>query len=88
VEGKPQALDPPAAERLDEVRVPTMVMIGEVDEAGGVEAERHLAASVAGAQLVAFPGVAHMIHLEEPDRFNQLVIEFLVDAADRRETLG
>jgi hypothetical protein len=34
VEAKPQALDPPAAERLDEVRVPTMVMIGEVDEAG------------------------------------------------------
>ena len=88
VEGKPQALDPPAAERLDEVRVPTMVMIGEVDEAGGVEAERHLAASVAGAQVVAFPGVAHMIHLEEPDRFNQLVIEFLAGAADRRETLG
>src|SRR6476619_1150278 len=35
-EGKPQALDPPAARRLDEVRVPTLVMIGEVDEAGGV----------------------------------------------------
>jgi hypothetical protein len=29
-----------------------------------------------------------MIHLEEPDRFNQLVIEFLAGAADRRETLG
>jgi 3-oxoadipate enol-lactonase len=88
VEGKPQALDPPAAERLDEVRVPTMVMIGEVDEAGGVEAERHLAASVGGAQVVAFPGVAHMIHLEEPDRFNQLILEFLAGVADRREALS
>jgi pimeloyl-ACP methyl ester carboxylesterase len=82
VEGRPQALDPPAAERLDEVRVPTMVMIGEVDEVGGVEAERHLAASVAGSQVVAFPRVAHMIHLEEPDRFNRLVLEFLAGAAD------
>ena len=81
VEGNPQALDPPAAERLGEVRVPTMVMIGEVDEAGGVEAERHLGASIAGAQVVAFPGVAHMIHLEEPDRFNQLVLEFLAGLA-------
>jgi 3-oxoadipate enol-lactonase len=88
VEGKPQALHPPAAERLDEVRVPTMVMIGEVDEAGGVEAERHLAASIAGAQVVAFPGVAHMIHLEESDRFNQLVLEFLAGAGDRSEPLG
>jgi 3-oxoadipate enol-lactonase len=82
VEGTPQALDPPAAERLDEVRVLTMVMIDEVDEVGGVEAERHLAASVAGSQVVAFPRVAHMIHLEEPDRFNRLVLEFLAGAAD------
>jgi hypothetical protein len=29
-----------------------------------------------------------MIQLEEPDRFNQLVLEFLAAAADRRETLG
>jgi pimeloyl-ACP methyl ester carboxylesterase len=65
-----------------------MVMIGEVDEAGGVEAERHLAASIAGAQVVAFPGVAHMIHLEESDRFNQLVLEFLAGAGDRSEPLG
>ena len=29
-----------------------------------------------------------MIHLEEPDRFNRLVLEFLAGAADRQETLG
>jgi pimeloyl-ACP methyl ester carboxylesterase len=32
---------------------------------------------VAGAQVVEFPGVAHMIQLEEPERFNGLVLEFL-----------
>jgi len=76
-EGKPQPLDPPAAQRLSEIRVPTLVLIGEVDEAGGIAAERHLAASVPGARLVEFPGVAHMIHLEEPERFNQLALDFL-----------
>jgi 3-oxoadipate enol-lactonase len=76
-EGKPQPLEPPAAERLAEVRVPTLVMVGAVDEPGGVVAERHLAASVDGARLVEFPGVAHMIQLEEPERFNALVLEFL-----------
>jgi 3-oxoadipate enol-lactonase len=76
-EGKPQPLDPPAVQRLDDVRVPTLVMIGEVDEPGGVAAGRHLADSVAGARLVEFPGVAHMIQLEEPERFNALVLEFL-----------
>jgi 3-oxoadipate enol-lactonase len=84
-EGKPQPLDPPAVQRLAEVRVPTLVMIGEVDEPGGVAAGRHLAASVAGARLVEFPGVAHMIQLEEPGRFNELVLDFLADVDRRRE---
>jgi pimeloyl-ACP methyl ester carboxylesterase len=84
-EGKPQPLDPPAAQRLAEVRVPTLVMIGEVDEAGGVAAERHLATSVAGARQVEFPGVAHMIQLEEPERFNRLVLDFLAEVDRERE---
>jgi 3-oxoadipate enol-lactonase len=78
-DGKPQPMNPPAAERLAEVRVPTLVMIGEVDEPGGVDAERHLAASVAGAAVVEFPGVAHMIQLEEPERFNRVVLDFLAE---------
>ena len=76
-EGKPQPLAPPAAQRLEEVRVPTLVLTGDVDEPGGLAAGRHLAASVAGARLVELAGVAHMIQLEEPERFNQLVLEFL-----------
>jgi 3-oxoadipate enol-lactonase len=76
-EGKPQPLIPPAAERLGDLGIPTLVLIGQADEPGAVLAERHLASSVAGAQVVEFPGVAHMIHLEEPERFNELVLDFL-----------
>jgi 3-oxoadipate enol-lactonase len=83
-EGKPQSLEPPAVQRLAEVRAPTLVMVGDVDEPGGVAAGRHLAASVAGARLVEFQNVAHMIHLEEPDRFNALVLEFLADVEGER----
>jgi len=86
-EGKPQPLDPPAAERLAEVRAPTLVMVGEVDEPGGVAAGRHLAASVSRARLVEFPGVAHMIQLEAPERFNRLALDFLAKV-DRRRSLG
>lgn len=76
-EGKPQPLEPPAAGRLAELDVPTLVIIGVDDEPGGVVAERHLAASVPGAEVVELPGVAHMIHLEEPERFTELVLDFL-----------
>lgn len=77
IEGKPQPATPPAVERLDEVRVPVLVLVGDVDEAGTVAGGRHLAASVAGAELVELPGVAHMVHLEEPERVNRLVLDFL-----------
>ena len=78
-EGKPQPLEPPAAQRLEDVRVPTLVLTGDADEPAGLAAGRHLAAAVAGARLVEFAGVAHMIQLEEPERFNDLVLEFLVE---------
>ena len=54
--------------------MPTLVMVGEVDEPNEVAVGRHLAASVEGAELVDSPGVAHMIHTEEPERFMQLTL--------------
>jgi 3-oxoadipate enol-lactonase len=80
-EGKPQPLQPSAAQRLGEVRMPLLVLIGDVDEPGCVVAEHHLAGAVPGARSVVFPGVAHMIHLEQPGRFNEVVLDFLVEAS-------
>lgn len=82
-EGKPQALDPRAAERLAELRIPILVMVGLADETGGVIAARHLASSVPTARLVEFPNVAHMIQLEEPQRFTELVLAFLAEVVGR-----
>lgn len=87
-EGKPQPLEPPAAQRLAEVRSPTLVMIGEVDEPGGVAAQRHLAASVRGARAIEFPGVAHMIQLEEPERCNRAILDFVAEVDGRPQAAG
>lgn len=76
-EGKPQPMSPRAAGRLNELRVPTLVMVGRADEAPSVASGRYLAASAPDARLVEFPDVAHMIHLEQPERFMALVLEFL-----------
>jgi pimeloyl-ACP methyl ester carboxylesterase len=80
-EGKPIVLDPPAAGRLDELKAPLLVMLGTLDDPGTSGAMRHLAASVPGARLEVFDGVAHMINLEQPERFNRVLREFL--AANR-----
>jgi 3-oxoadipate enol-lactonase len=84
-EGQPQPLQPPAAGRLDELRVPLLVILGTLDEPGTSAAMRHLAQSVPHARLEAFESAAHMLNMEQPERFNRVVREFL-DANATRPT--
>jgi 3-oxoadipate enol-lactonase len=81
-EPEPQVLQPPANERLGEVRVPTLVIVGSLDTSNTIAASRRLAEGVTGARLAVFEGVAHMVNLEQPDRLANLVLDFLasVDA--------
>jgi 3-oxoadipate enol-lactonase len=76
-EGMPQPLDPPAVGRLDELKVPLLVMAGTLDEPGTTESMRHLAEAVPGARLEIFEGSAHMLNLEQPDHFNTVLRDFL-----------
>jgi 3-oxoadipate enol-lactonase len=76
-EGQPQPLDPPAVGRLDEVNVPLLVITGTADDPASLANSRQLARSVRDARLEEFEGVAHMVQLEDPERFNRLVLGFL-----------
>jgi pimeloyl-ACP methyl ester carboxylesterase len=76
-EGQPRPLDPPAVGRLGELRAPLLVMLGTLDDPGTSQAMRHLADAVPGARLEVFEGSAHMLNLEQPDRFNTLLRAFL-----------
>lgn len=84
VTGKPQVLDPPAAGRLNELRAPLMVIIGTLDEGSTVASCRYLADGVPGTRLELFEGAAHMPNLEQPERFNRVLREFLDAHAGRR----
>ncbi len=70
-------LDPPAAERLGEISVPTLVIAGEYDVPEVNTTCDIVAAGIAGAKKVMMPGVAHMLPLEQPVGFNALVLDFL-----------
>jgi pimeloyl-ACP methyl ester carboxylesterase len=73
-QGKPQVLDPPASERLHELKAPLLVLVGALDEPGTTASMRHLAASVPGARLEELES-AHMLNLEHPERFAELLRE-------------
>ncbi|MBV8859065.1 MAG: alpha/beta fold hydrolase [Acidobacteria bacterium] len=66
-----------AAARLGEVRVPTLVVVGDLDTPRTVEAAHALAGGVPFARLEIIKGTAHLPNMERPEEFNRLVLEFL-----------
>lgn len=70
-------LDPPAANRLSEIKVPTLVMIGDLDTAWCQAAAEHLARNIPNAKKIIMNGVAHLPNMEQPEEFNQIVFSFL-----------
>ena len=59
------------------MRAPTLVVVGDADIPDMLEISERLERGIAGARRVVVPGVAHMVNMEEPERFSELVLAFL-----------
>lgn len=66
----------PAVDRLESVKVPTLVLVGDKDEFQREPAEL-LAARIPGARLVRVPGGGHLLNLTSPNEFDAAIIGFL-----------
>jgi 3-oxoadipate enol-lactonase len=75
--GEQTSLDPPRTERLGEVRVPTLLVVGDRDLPDIPESIDMLAAGIPGARKVLIPDTAHLPPLERPAEFNRHVRDFL-----------
>ncbi len=62
--------------KLQQLRVPTLIMTGDEDDPC-IEPAVFMKRNIPGSGLVVFPQSGHAINLEEPDRFNQVVLNFL-----------
>ena len=72
-----RTLAPPAIERLDELDLPMLVILGELDMPEIHEIAGLLVEANPNAELVTVPDVAHMVTMEEPGEFNRLLLDFL-----------
>jgi pimeloyl-ACP methyl ester carboxylesterase len=61
---------------MRKLRIPTLVAYGTRDEAC-VQSSEFMAATIPGAQIWRVPNATHFINLDEPDLFNQKVLDFL-----------
>jgi pimeloyl-ACP methyl ester carboxylesterase len=66
----------PALGRLESIKAPTLVLIGEKDEFQREPAEL-LAARIPGARIVRIPGGGHLLNLTSPREFQDAVSAFL-----------
>jgi pimeloyl-ACP methyl ester carboxylesterase len=77
VEAEVRWLDPPAAGRLAELRVPVLATVGEDDWEAIHEVARRIEAEVPGARRVVIPDAGHHPNMEHPEQFNELALSFL-----------
>ncbi len=69
--------------RLSEIRVPTLVTSGRHDEATPLIAKT-VHQGIPGSEWVIFEESSHMAHAEEPERYMQVLDEFLSDVEGDR----
>ena len=74
--GAGQGAMEPLAERLGEIRAPTLVIAGALDAIGRARAEP-VAAGDPGARLAVVDGAGHTPHARRPTRFRRLALDFL-----------
>jgi pimeloyl-ACP methyl ester carboxylesterase len=66
-----------AAGRVADIRVPTLIVAGERDLAACLELADVLAKSVPGSRKVVVAGAGHMVHMDKPEEFNEIVSAFV-----------
>jgi pimeloyl-ACP methyl ester carboxylesterase len=74
-DGKPATR--PAVRRLGEIHVPTLILVGAADIPDVHAHAGALQAGIATAHREILPGAGHLAHLEQPERFDEVVLDFL-----------
>jgi 3-oxoadipate enol-lactonase len=70
--------------RIGSIRLPTKVVVGELDPATPPAAARVIHEAITGSELVVLPGVSHMLNVEAPELFHREVLPFLAEHGPSR----
>jgi 3-oxoadipate enol-lactonase len=62
---------------LEKLQVPTLVITGDEDRVYPLELARHMARRIPGAKLAVLEACGHLSNLEQPERFNEVLLAFL-----------
>jgi len=63
---------------IEDIRVPTRIIAGEEDSVYPPELARAMARRIPGSDLVIMKRTGHLANIERPERFNEILLEFLL----------
>jgi pimeloyl-ACP methyl ester carboxylesterase len=69
--------NPPAIDRLSQIKAPTLIIVGNRDVADIHEICGLLRARIPGAKEIVIEGSGHIVNMENPEEFNRAVLDFL-----------
>lgn len=76
--GMLKQFDARVIEHLPDIRVPTLIIVGEND-APYVPGSQYMAAKIPGARLAVIPNAGHASNIDQPAAFNEVVLGFLAE---------
>lgn len=69
--------DPPTFQRLGEIRVPTLFIVGDRDVPPQILEVDNLHSRIPGSNKVVIPGADHIPNMSRPEEFDRAVLRFL-----------
>lgn len=72
-----RGMDPPAFQRLTELTLPLLALVGELDIPDFRLATDFICQKAPQSQKIVVPGAGHMANMEAPELVTQLVLDFL-----------
>ncbi len=63
--------------RLQEITLPTLIIVGEDDRGTPVSESRDMHERIAGSEMVVFPTARHLSNMERAEEFNEALLTFL-----------
>ena len=81
-------LDPPALGRTHEIRAPTLIVAGEFDVPACMEIGEFMDETIPDSRMVVMPGTGHLMLMEQPEVFSEILIGFLDQHSGREASFS
>lgn len=73
-------LEPYASERLNEIRIPTLIILSDRESDFNIEVGEYIHKNIENSTKVVIPDCGHLPHVENPEEFNRIALNFLKEA--------